>query len=667
MIATAPTLLLAAALLAPAPTTATSLTGAQVSVTKSASAVTVHSPAESTIQDISTNPQLTFRPVGDIKTIVAFARLQASVDIGEILAACDHARTNMDSIWNLAPKGTDAHEYASTHPLIVQAFQDTRLELRNACHNLKNWDSPDNFFTERSYPHKRHETQGDPSQEHLAAAYQFGTADPEFRGSPNSTTTDDNNRVARAEPWTIASVIIGGAMLLVSLYNLLFGGSTPTWSMTTATEKIGSGAWASAKALSQLCEKIQHVWHFDEFMNYVNGARDNAKDLIGLVNDIRRGIFQLLIGNISPVFLTSINIQGGIDALAQEASVHNLQLAVRSAADVLLMPAFGIRINRTLRIVVPIPVASDTLAAHEFAGTPLLAGSESEGFSLITPQPTHSCIAVDGSSSNHILFNKGDLDGCFQAYKTFMCPEFPVRTNRQASCLGSLFTANTADVHTHCRFAPFKETWHMSRAGRGQFVLASATSTSATTSCPQGHSKSVAMKPGIYRLAVPPGCTTMTPHVSVTAAYTDFAQVDVHKTLEWSPARYAAYQRNYSALEEIQRHATHAAADIHQGVTMLHDLHRTPWWHHAAWGLALIAAIAAIVLFVVCRFRGVSSTIAALTAATRITPTHAAAPETIVKYRAPQPPLSPHPAITFQPDHTTHHALAAPPKLSTVP
>ena len=629
-----------------------SLAGDHVSVTRSSGSIVVHSPTEAEVTDISTNPQLTFKPLGDLNTIVAFARLQASIDLGEIADACDVATSAMKTIWTLAPPDSYAHQYASDTPMVVEVFMDTRQELQDACNNLDNWDAPDNFFTERSYPHRRspNEPLPTPDLDHARnAAFLFGTVEPEMRPTPNGTAADPDDRIARADPITIASVVIGGSMLLLTLFQMLFGGSTPTWSMDAATQHIANGARSSANALAQLCEKITKVWHFDEFMNYVNGARDNAKDLIGLINDIRRAIFQLLLGNISPVFLTSLNIQAALDALSSEAAAHHLRLAVRSAADVIQMPAFGIRADRTLKIVVPIPVASDTLAAHEFAGTPLLAGSADNGFSLITPQPPYTCIAVDGSSSNHILFNPGDLSRCFKVHKTYMCPEFPVRTNRQASCLGSLFTANTGSVKEQCMFGQYRESWHMARASRGEFIFATSVPTSATTSCPQGHSKSVALNPGVFRLTVPPGCTTMTPDVSVTAAYTDFAQVDIHKSLQWTPASYADYKRNYSAFSDLQQHAAHAAADIQRGINMASAAHRTPWWQHAAWGLALLAAIAGVIGFVVCRFRGVAGTIAsitsALTADTR--PLIRDPPEPVVEYRAAPPTLPGQAVITF--------------------
>ena len=658
-------LLIASILLHPRPSNATSLLSSHVTTTRSSSAIHVHSPSEAEVQDISHAPQLTFKPIGDIKTIVAFARLQATVDIEEVITACSAASASMRGIWTLAPPDTRAHQYVSDTPLIARVFEATRLELHEACDNLKNWDQPENFFTEQTYPHRRsaYNNATATPDDILLAAYRFGTAQPDFRNQPNSTSADATDTVKRAEPFTVASVIIGGSMLLISLYNLLFGGSTPTWSQEAATEKIAHGAWSSAQALQQLCGKIKDVYHFDEFMNYVNGARDNAKDLINLINDIRRGIFQLLIGNISPVFITALNLQAALDNLQSEASVHHLRLSVRSAADVVQMPAFGIRDNGTLRVVVPIPIASDTLAAHEFAGTPLLSGSPDDGYSLITPQPPYSCIAVDGSSSNHILFNQGDLSNCFRVHKTFMCPEFPVRTNRQASCIGALFTANTDSVKDRCVFISYRETWHMSRASRGTFIFATSTATSATTSCPQGHSRSVPLQPGIYRLSVPPGCTTMTPDVSVTAAYTDFAQVDIRKTLDWSPTQAAAYKRNLSAFDNLQRHASHAAATIHEGIVLSRSAHQTPWWHHAAWGAALIIAIAVVVGFVVYRFRGVASAIASVTTAVTAYADarhrRPADPEPVVKYRAPQPPVPGQAIIAIAPN-TARLALPEP-------
>ena len=367
-----------------------SLAGDHVSVTRSSGSIVVHSPTEAEVTDISTNPQLTFKPLGDLNTIVAFARLQASIDLGEIADACDVATSAMKTIWTLAPPDSYAHQYASDTPMVVEVFMDTRQELQDACNNLDNWDAPDNFFTERSYPHRRspNEPLPTPALDHARnAAFLFGTVEPEMRPTPNGTAADPDDRIARADPITIASVVIGGSMLLLTLFQMLFGGSTPTWSMDAATQHIANGARSSANALAQLCEKITKVWHFDEFMNYVNGARDNAKDLIGLINDIRRAIFQLLLGNISPVFLTSLNIQA---ALSSEAAAHHLRLAVRSAADVIQMPAFGIRADRTLKIVVPIPVASDTLAAHEFAGTPAGPRCSLDPPTTASPSSLHS-------------------------------------------------------------------------------------------------------------------------------------------------------------------------------------------------------------------------------------------------------------------------------------
>ena len=122
-------LLIASILLHPQPSNATSLLSSHVATTRSSSAIHVHSPSEAEVQDISHAPQLTFKPIGDINTIVAFARLQATVDIDEVISACSVASASMRSIWALAPPDTHAHQYVADTPLIARVFEATRLEL----------------------------------------------------------------------------------------------------------------------------------------------------------------------------------------------------------------------------------------------------------------------------------------------------------------------------------------------------------------------------------------------------------------------------------------------------------------------------------------------------------------------------------------------------------
>ena len=180
-----------------------------MSITRSSGSILIHSPTEAEVQDISTNPQLTFKPLGDLNTIVAFARIQASINLGEIANVCDVATAAMKNIWTLAPPDT---------PLVAEVFMDTRQELRDACNNLDNWDAPDNFFTQRSYLHRRspYEPHHTPALDE--AAVHFGTVKPELRPTPNGTAADPTNRVARADPITLASVVIGGSMLLLILF-----------------------------------------------------------------------------------------------------------------------------------------------------------------------------------------------------------------------------------------------------------------------------------------------------------------------------------------------------------------------------------------------------------------------------------------------------------------
>lgn len=539
--------------------------------------------------------------MGVVLPVSAFARISTTIDIRPIQEACKTAFDSLKEWWELAPANTHAHIFFS--PDNRQFYYEYRHRLRNACDTFDNWENVNHFFTTPDGQHFQNQDGTDPS---LAPAAAFATAHP---------TADNANHLdrQRRNPGIVVAGLIGGAFLLAHVVSLLFGGAAPSFELVAATHASANSAAINANALQQLTSTVSDVYHYDHFMTTLNGIRDNADALSTLAYRFQTGIFDLHRGHISPMFITAPELARALTALDAKANKHRMHAAVNTVADALLLPAFGVTQPGQLTVILPVPVVSDKMYLHRFAGTPLITRSEGKHTrNLVSPQPHHTAIAIAARSSNHVLLNAPDLDACFQVKRTYMCPDMPIRHMRTESCLGALFTANSKAIQKQCTFAPHPEDWHVARIATGKYVLSSLRDTSATTACPGGESYSTHVPWGVYILEVPPGCTTQTPHFSITTALDTFAQVKIHKQLSWDMDVPLSWNYSSPDFRTIANHAAAAADQAHRAQEELANLSHHPYTPYVAWPTAtIIALIVAYCLYRRCRDRRRPNTAAA--------------------------------------------------------
>ncbi len=355
---------------------------------------------------------------------------------------------------------------------------------------------------------------------------------------PNSTSTAFSNRPRRAVVSTAAAVgasaaIVGGTVLLAKVIRMLFGGSTPGWTVDALAKDAAKGALENAENMHELAKRMNDVHYFDHFQLYVNFLTDFARQIFHLVDRFEDAFYDLQQGTVSPLFISSQDIADALLVLESHATQNRMHLSVTSVGDALQLPAFGLKLNDSLALILPVPIYTDRLHLHKYAGTPLLIKDNHDNRVLAAPRPSHSLIAVATRASNHALLTKADLESCFTVYDTHMCASLPIRLKRESSCLGALFAANAQAINLQCPFETHPNTWHVARPTDDSFIITTAIDISATTHCPNGQSHSLPIKWGVSKVIVPPGCFTQTAHFLLPSTLTRFAEVEVHKELSW--------------------------------------------------------------------------------------------------------------------------------------
>ena len=446
---------------------------------------------------------------------------------------------------------------------------------------------------------------------------QFATLEPALdtthAGTESRSIQDDRHRRAIAAG-AIVVALIGGAALMATLTSMLFGGSQPAWSQVVKpTAKLASGAEINAKALESLANSLNDAWYYDHFYTILNAMRGHAAAVTNLVYHIHEAFYELQQGNVSPLFATEQEITNALAEVDKKAAERRMHLSVRTVADVLLLPAFGVKQPGKLTIIIPLPIATDEMFLHRFAGTPLPVLNEGN-MTLVVPQPIYTAIAASPKSSDHALVNTADLDSCFKVKQTYMCAELPIRYDREESCLGALFTANADAIQQMCVLAPHPEKWHVAHTRSGTYIVSTTQSFTATTTCPGGHSSTAAIAPGITQITVPPACHTQTPYFGLSTPLTEFASVEVHKQLSWDTHAPLTGDGTQFRLQfrSVASHAAAAAREIRIAKDELQSISGSPWWHHALGPAAVLAIVAIIALYVYKNYARVYTRIATL-------------------------------------------------------
>lgn len=416
----------------------------------------------------------------------------------------------MKPLRDLTPGNTWANTHRETSGTVVAFYDHHRQLLQEACADLQVWDEfNDNFFSWANHSRP------------LRQLTDFATAPA--------------NRTARGAPAIAAAgaVLVGGAVLIKLLANALLGSSGPSWEQKAATCAVANAAEANAKYIEHIAARLGKTYYFDHFHALVDKLCTHAADIRQVILQTEVAIAELQESRVHPLFINNREFRSAIRKLRDPIADAHLHPAVKSVADLRLLPAFGIKQAGILQVVVPVPAIKYKMDMFRFAGTPLFIYANGS-HALFAPRPRHTAIAVS-SSSDHILLQQRDLARCVQIRSTYMCSSLPVSLVRHESCLGALFSADANAIHAQCRFARHHQTWAVAHADDGNFVITSTKSLASTISC-LGHASSAAQEIswGTTMVHVPAGCTVQTRHFTLNAPRSSLVALEVHKQVAWN-------------------------------------------------------------------------------------------------------------------------------------
>ena len=594
-------------------------------------------PSTVSIKNITDRPQLTFFPAGTVMSVGAYARITAKINIRDLESACTKATNSMKPLHTLLTRDSWPWQYTYEDTNLRGQYDEHRHRLNQACNTLKQWDKPDNFFREEPAQYRKRSflqtafTIANATNTFLPIApeavdtlVRFATSKVLYPSPHPSINTglhgNATSTPVRDRRGIIATGIslVGGAIFLYNTVAMLFGNNQPAWEIEKLSRTTANSAKDNARHIAHLANNIKHSYYKDHFQLYINGLCDNARALSRLVFDVQNAFFNLQEGNVSPIFINAMDIESALENIEEQASKKHMHLAARSVADTLLLPAFGIKSGGMLSVVIPIPCITENLHLHRFAGTPLISAANDARL-LSSPQPNHVAIAAAARSSNHILLNENDLNRCFKVRSTYMCASMPTRFDREESCLGALFAANSQAIHTRCTFVPHPEPWHIAHTTTNTYVLSSTIDMAATTTCPSGASHSISIPWGVTEITVPTGCTTQTPHFVITAPLVKFANVEIHKTISWDMALPATWGNMSGDAFAAIAHSAHVTqAQISKAIEVYEaKATTTPFWHHVAWGGGLVLLGAILATVAICKLRGMSKSLRSATSASK--------------------------------------------------
>lgn len=576
------------------------------------------------MKNITGQPQLSFFPAGTIMHIGAFGRISCKIDLENLTDSCFAAAQAMDV--SLRTK-MDANSWAATYyndsPYLRRFYEAAASRLWHACSTLTTWNNDVNFF-EMDGGNRRNTRSPvfaksvNKNLEHLALK-KFATSTEAQQ--PEDTTlapaANDTSPASRPERGIVTTglAIIGGATLLWRLASLLLGSTEPTWQTHVIQDHANSAIHHNTLAIKDIIASVDEIYHHDHFELRINSVVDHANAITNKVLQVQEALALLQQGHISPLFINPLDLQNAIEVLVQKAYDFHMKLAVESAADALLLPAFGVFDNSTLTIVLPVPAYLIKMNMFQYSGTPLLVRDEEE-LRLLTPRPLQNMIAVAPKSPQHMVLTQEDLRDCFEVHDNYMCAEQPLLLDREDTCLGALFTANADAIHSHCAFEPHHRTWHIARAGKGAHILTTAKSLTATTTCPDKYSTAVPISQGVFLFRVPPGCTTQTESFSIDTPYEDFATVSMTKSLQWSMEAPVFWTKegSTSQLQKALNHAAQAGKDLQSAEKLLKQASQTPWWVNLIWFIILLLCVALLTACFVKRYRTATAQLRAFVA-----------------------------------------------------
>lgn len=476
------------------------------------------------VHTITGTPQLAFAPAGQVMSVGAFARIEATFDINGTIRDCYNAANDMKHVWQLTPKFSFAEKQWWADKVYQSMYKRHRMELIHACDDLRDWKEAKPFYTEHDVPAKRD------TAELTHSLLYFATAPPTYQ--PPITEQHGNVTRSTRSPTLVALAVVGGAALLYTVAKWLFGSSEPAWTQE-AISSTASNVANNAGIIRSLAGRFKYITDIATYRLTVGEMCQRAQHITDHANNLGQAFYQLQRGQISKFLLQPKDILTALDKLKRQASRSRMHLAVQTVPDILLLPAFGVIDKSSLKVVIAIPAIVDLLHLHRFAGTPLITQHSDGTRDLMVPQPEYDAIAASNRGQSHALLSNADLDRCLRIKDTYMCAALPIRNNRKDSCLGSLYSANSDAIHTQCTFRPHHQSWHVVQEPEQTYIISTTATLPITTSCPAGSSSARSLVWGVFRVQVPAGCTAITPHFSITAPLAAFATAELYKTIHW--------------------------------------------------------------------------------------------------------------------------------------
>lgn len=550
-----------------------------------------------TLTNITATPQLTFSPAGKILSIGAFARITINIDMKKLTWACDMAESKLLKMKDMTTDGTYARDHFWNEPGLREIYHMQRFRLMTACSELRRWGKQDRFFVLSEPKAAAEETQKTKREVEEEMSDETWRTLMQFAVDNNSTEVD---REERGVGMMIAGALLvgGGSALMASLTGMLFSGASPTWQEECGFGEVANNAVSNAKSIAHIAHRLDETYHLDHFQMIVNMLNDHAYRITAEIYHVQEALYDLQRGRVSPYFAAAEEIAAAVSRLETPIAAARMHLAVRAVGDVLLLPAFGVVDDGQLKIVIPIPVTTETLHMHSFSGSPLIFRGPKNRKILRTPQPLNSAIAVAGGSSNHILVRDNDLHSCFNVRDTYMCAELPRRLKRDESCLGALFAAHAKAIHAGCAFMEHPEPWHIAKAPKGVYILTTIISMPLTTTC-HGQSYATSVTPGVYRIKVPAGCETQSPHFVISALRDSLATVELVKEVSWDPSMPEAFI-NSTIVSPWSTIAHDASVKAQEEEEAAHAIH--PAVSHGIMSIVILILTGVLVFLLIRRF-----------------------------------------------------------------
>ena len=499
-------------------------------------------------------PQVHFRRAGVLHLISATVPIRISLNLSEPLHHCDLARRAVNYVDNTNSDYSHLKYYLNSHlrsPFVRQYHEQLEAYITETCSVIQAWTDAAAIPTAVHHVDKRE-----------------ATVDPSPR--PHSGTAEfEPPRHARGAGVAVAAA---GALGLAAGYVITnFGSSTVNEEIklnhdsTAATFSAVSTQFRLIKELADDLHRQRDVASFNalhtQLFLLIHTALTEARTFQASLAALARA-------TINPSLLPIQQFGQIIDQLHDIAARYRLHSALLEPLDLLSLPAaHSISPTGQLDVLILAPLADQAFKLHQYLEQPLLTpvhnNSDNTGYNLVFPRPTHQYIAVVTRGDAHILLTTEQLADCGRINQFFFCGNSVVESDRSASCLGGLFSADSQAIKRWCPLYASPKTWALTPHTNNSFALLTTHAVSVTIDCKTSTSSSVVYQPGQHLVHAPPGCAiSCNNKFAAAASLTTAEDITVTGHVWWTAddappilnsTRDAAYYTHLAHLSEQQQ------------------------------------------------------------------------------------------------------------------